>query len=1723
MFISGMNQPPVSRLDTQKIANYLLAEKIYESANSLVYQAIRQSDGLACIVKILKQDYPTPQELTRYRQEYQITEQLNLDGVIDVYALEPCDRTLAIILEDFGATSLAQLFQDSLLPFQRGDFQTRIAEFLHLAIAIVEILGQIHAEKIIHKDINPSNIVLNPETKEVKIIDFGISTILTVENPTLKHPNVLEGTLAYISPEQTGRMNRSLDYRSDFYSLGVTFYELLTGKLPFATTNLMELVHCHIARQPVPPHELFGSQHKNAIPVTISQIITKLLAKTAEERYQSAWGLKADLEKSLRQWETHSQITEFTLGDRDVAPDFRIPQKLYGRKREIATLLTAFEKVATGAVDPAKMIMVAGYSGIGKSALVREIYKPITAKQGYFIFGKFDQFQRNVPYSAIVFAFQGLVKQLLTENTGELDYWREKLLAALGKNGGIIADVIPEIELIIGKQPSPASLGAAETQNRFNLTFRNFIKVFCTKEHPLVIFLDDLQWADLATLKLIELIVTDRELDYLFIIGAYRDNEVNAGHLLQITLEEIRKQGLNLQQITLKPLGFGCVSQLLSDTLLGDRPTVEPLAELVMQKTEGNPFFVNQFLTALYLENLLNFDREQLCWEWDLERIEALELADNVVELMIAKIKKLPLTTQKIISLAACVGAFFDIKTLAIVCQQSPAKIYYHLLPALQLGLVTPLSELNSQLLIQNHKFSHDRIQQAADSLIYEDKKAVIHLQIGKLLLSELNPQELTERLFEVVDHLNFGRNLTRNQSERIKFARLNLQAALRAKQATAYGSALEYLNLGIGYLGDRQWQANYPLTLELHREKLELEYLNGNYQASESVIQLVLAKVDSALEQADVHNSAILLATILGKYRDALAIGIKALKLLNLELPETNWAEALNAEVKQAQQNLADRPIATLVDDPEMILPEKKVAVKLLINLLTPAYFLDQHLFALIATKCSNLCFQYGTIPEAAMAYSCYATILVWHSQETQLAYQLGLLSLKISDRFNDLAYRCRACNMLANHIMPWVKHCSFSYVINDEAYQVGLEAGDIQFVGFSTINKLGQRLFVGNNLEEILTVLPEHLAFASKPKNITVLDALLARQLIILNLTGKTQDKFSFSSQELTEAEFIATCETHQDYYSLCIYYILKAQVLYLYAEYELALACVSAAEPWLFLVRGLIPQAEHNYFSSLIILALYPQLDPQKQAESWQKLVTNQQQLKSWADDCPENFLHKYLLVRAEIAKVEGQGLSAMELYDLAIASARDREFTNDEALANELAAKFWLAHHKPDFARLYLQKAHHSYQIWGATAKVTDLEGQYPQLLTEISREGDHRNIVQITHNSTNSSNSSTLDFTSIIKASQALAREIVLDKLLKKLMQILIENAGAQRGFLLLKEGDTWSIAAEARTNEPDPILLQSTPVNTHESDPQALFSTAIINYIDRTQESVVLPNATHEGQFMRDPYIIHSQPKSILGAPLLNHGKLVGLLYLENNLTTGAFTPERVEILTILSAQATISIENSRLYSQLEDYNNTLEHEVSERTQDLRLANQELERLVNLDGLTQVANRRYFDEYLLQQWENLAQDRNPLALILFDVDFFKRYNDHYGHQAGDNCLTQIAKAAQKAVKRPKDLVARYGGEEFVIVLPNTDLAGACIVAQRVQAEITNCAIAHAKSEVSPFITVSMGIHSQIPANNNQARNTQQANCKQLIKKADTALYQAKKAGRNRYQSISSKS
>jgi len=1513
-----------------EINGYEILTQIYESANSTVYRGIRQQDNQAVILKFLKEDYPTPSELVRYKQEYEITRTLNLDGVIKAYELKPYQMTLCIILEDFGASSLKQLMDERR---ESGTGVLPLQEFLSIAIKTAEILSSIHAANIVHKDINPANIIFNPEIGQLKIIDFGISTQFTRENPTLKNPNVLEGTLAYISPEQTGRMNRSLDYRTDFYSLGVTFYELLTGQLPFETTDALELVHCHIAKVPTSPHQV-----NPEIPHALSDIVMKLMAKTAEERYQSGFGIKNDLAECLHQLQTTGNISDFSLGTQDISDQFQIPQKLYGRKAEVEALLTAFERVADNSQSQIEMMLVAGYSGIGKSSLVAEIHKPNTRLRGYFTAGKFNQFQKSIPYSAVVTAFKGLVRQLLTESEAQLQQWREKLRGAFGVNGQVIIDVIPEVELIVGAQPPVPEVGASESQNRFNIVFSNFIRAFGTKEHPLVIFLDDLQWADSATLKLIELMMTDADMQYLFLIGAYRDNEVSPTHPLMMTLDGLLKDGAIINYITLAPLELENISQLIADTLYSDTDAVKPLAELVMRKTGGNPFFVNQFLKTLYAENLIIFDFPEHSWQWNIDKIEAQNITDNVVELMIGKLKKLPALTQQVLRLASCIGASFYLNTLAIVSEKPKEVIFYNLVVAVHTGFILPTSELDENLLIQNYKFLHDRVQQAAYALIDDNQKKAVHLQIGRLLLANVSAEQLPEKIFEIVDHLNLAWELITDESERVELARLNLEAGRKAKASTAYAAALEqYFTTGIEMLPGDAWQEHYDLTFSLYRERSECEYLCGNFEKAEELFDLILTQAHSNLERAEIQNMRIILYDNTGKYLEAIQIGSDALKTLGVSLPTANKAEIwseFELELQLYRANLKKIKIAELIDAPKMINSEIIACMKLLENISGPTYFTNPDLCAVTSLKMVNLSIEHGNSEPSAYAYASWGAMAGSRLGDYKVGYEFGQLGMKLVEQFNNASLSCKVLEVFGAHINPWRSHIKKGLPILRNAYQIGVEFVDI-WAGYNSYHLVLQRIIAGENFDSILDESNKYLEFNKQIKNSALVGSQQLYQYFILNLQGLTLDKFSFSDEDFDEYQCLQMWEEKKFMTGIVPYNLFKTQIFFLYGDYKNALKTAKNSDKIIFFITGIPNQVDHYMYYSLILTALYPTATNSQQQEYEEILKVNQQKMKIWADNCHENFLHKYLLVEAEIARITGKGIELIwDLYDRAIASAHENEYIQNEALGNELAAKFWLGKGKEEIAKLYMNKAHYGYQLWGAKRKVEDLEQKYPQLIPKVSakKQIDLQTTAIGTAYSTTGGNSH-IDLSTVIKASQVLAGEIASNKLLEKLMTILLENGGAQKGFIVLSNNDKLTIEARGEVDKEQVEVWQSISIEGSENLPVGM-----IKYVARTQEDVVLSEATKEGVFTSEPYIIKNQPKSVLCAPIINQGKLIGILYLENNLTTGAFTRDRLEILKVLSSQAAISIENALLYRTLED-------KVQERTAQLAEANQEISTL----------------------------------------------------------------------------------------------------------------------------------------------------------------------------------
>ena len=1133
------------------------------------------------------------------------------NGIIRYYNLEKQGHRLFLVAEDFGGVSLK-----SWLPPDG----IAIPDFLEIAIQLADALAIVHHNQLIHKDINPSNILINPETQEVKLIDFGLASQLSRERQQTFSPNQLEGTLPYLSPEQTGRMNRAVDYRTDFYSLGVTFYEMLTGQLPFSADEPLELVHCHLAKSPTPPHQV-----KSGIPPVLSDLVQKLLAKTAEARYQSAAGLKADLQTCQERWRPSGTITPFVLGRRDIFDELQIPQKLYGRTAEVERLLDAFDNVSHGNKE---FVLISGPPGMGKTTLVQEIHKPLTRQRGYFVSGRFDQLQRNIPYRALGEAFQNLVRQLLTESEAQLEGWRQKLRQALGSNGQIMVDIIPHLTMILGPQPPVAELEPAAAQNRFRLVFQNFIRVFCQPAHPLVIFLDDLQWADTASLKLVEWMLTDEDVSNLLLIGAYRAHKVDASHPLMISWNNLKKDKTTIiNQIELMPLKLAHVTELIAETVHQAPAAVKLLAHLVISKTQGNPFFVRQFLLKAYQEKLLSFDYNRRSWVWNLKELEALSSTDNVVSVMVERLKKLPPATQNALRLAACIGNVFNLNLLATISQKPITEVYQELLPAIQADLIWPITDLEAAeptnletpLLFWNFQFLHDRVRQAAYDLIDESEKKEAHLQIGRLLLAATLPEGPDENLFEIVDHLNQGGALMSTETEMIELARLNLEAGQKAKQAMAYGAALNYLTAGINCLSvTDMWVMHYELAFVLHKEQAQVEFLNGNFAAAEALVNLVLAKAKSPLEKAEVYRMLIVQQTMTADYEAAIENGLQALTLLDFDLPTTDLRAAAKAELRKIKELLGDREISSLVNAPVATDPRIKAIQRLLERIAISAFLIHPQLATLTASKMVSLSLQHGNTPESATGYADYGWIIVDAFADYQTGFEFGQLAIHLAEKFKDPTQTCTVLYIFTTYISHWSQHVTVGHAYSDVGFKTGLEVGELQFAGYNLSDKARRQFFLGQPLPDLATDLENSLKFLRKAKNQVSIDSVLGLQLISRNLMGQTADKFEFCLDDLDDAQYQQQSRAHKSFFILAYYLIYKAQVLYLYGALDEALDCLLAAKKSFSHIPSTVDLAALNFYYSLILTRLYPTAVPETQAEYWSQLEANQKQMKRWADN-------------------------------------------------------------------------------------------------------------------------------------------------------------------------------------------------------------------------------------------------------------------------------------------------------------------------------------------------------------------------------------------------------------------------------------------------------------------------------------------------------------------------
>jgi PAS domain S-box-containing protein len=1517
------------------IPGYEITKVIDETENRTVCRAKCQKTHNSVILKVLKAEYSTLEQISRIKHEYQTTKNLNLDGVVKVYSLETFQNYLVLVAEDFGGISLKEFISINY----NNDNSLTTDTFLAITVQLARALVALHTYKIIHKDIKPSNIIINSQTGEVKITDFSIASRLSQQTTQLLNTTDLEGTLAYMSPEQTGRMNRCIDYRTDFYSLGVTFYEILTGKLPFNSEEALEIVYGHIAKVPIPVQQLNPS-----IPNAIAAIITKLMAKNAKDRYQSASGLLVDLQQCWDEYQKSGSISDFVPGECDRKSQLDIPQKLYGREREIEQLSQAFARVSQGSCE---LVQISGDSGMGKSFLVNQIIPKLAHQRCYFVCVKLEQLQRDISLSVPLQILRNLISQLFIESLERLEKWKENLLKNLNGNAKIIIDVIPELELLIGNQPIVPKLNSTEELNRYICTLTQFIKVFATPEHPLVIFIDDIQWIDTASLQILQALTSEPQSHHLLIITSYRDNEISCNHPFIHTVEKIATTGVTrVESIQIQPLTIQNVQQMIVETLDIAVEKITFLAKLLFEKTQGNPFFLTQLIKSLYSDRLLKFDYQKNVWIWDIEQIKNQNITDNVVELMIDKLHKLPSSTQQILQLAACIGNQFDLQIIATISPNTLEQIMQDIWDAFQLDLIVPLNndyslffsaDIDNEQLNTNQqpkfqfKFTCDRIQQAAYNLIPQSRQKY-HWQIGELLLKNTADKDVEDSIFEIVNHLNAGLQIILETDKKTEIAKLNLIAGCKAKAVSAYDTALKYLKLGISLLNYQTWQSNYEIILSLHENATEAAYLCADYQLMEQLATEVITNAQTPLDTVKVYENIIQASTIQNKPLQAIEIAKQALKQFGLVFPE----QPTESDVQKSLQIIStlfnnkhpNQNIEDLANLPMMVNSNHLATIQLLSSVTFTAYITAPLLAHLITLKQVELLVKFGNAPSAAFSYSCYGMLLMSTQQDIETADKFGKLAITLANKTKSQTIKSMTYYVVGAFINHGTAHIKESLNLLQIGYQAGLEGGNYEFLGYC-LREICHYLYL---IDDELIVVEQKLNYIPQVlENLKQERTLYSYQTIwqsVQNWLGKSNELCILVGEAGDENKLLPILNEANELEGLFHLYLRKLILCCGFSDFKQALKIANQTRKYLAGGMSFCSVPFFYYYDSLAILAtLEP--DCNNTEKLLQQVNENQHILGKWAQHAPMNYQHKYDLIEAEKYRFFGKKYQAMEFYDLAISGALENGYIQDTALANERAGDFYLALGKSKIAPAYIWEAYNSYMRWGAKAKINQLEKSYSQIIKKyLEREkGKNQSTLSNTKSSTTTSQQC-LDLATVMKASQAISSEIVLDKLLYNLLHIILENSSAQKGCIILERNKELFIEVADNDEDADEIRLQSIKVDSSEDIP-----ISIINYVARTHKSLVLDNASQVGNFQTEPYITKQQTKSLLCTPILYQRKFIGIVYLENNLVTDAFTKDRLQIIQILTSQAAIAIENAKLFAREQEKSQQLTESLTQLAQ----------------------------------------------------------------------------------------------------------------------------------------------------------------------------------------------
>lgn len=1606
--------------------SYKDQQLLTESKYIKIFRATRISDNKTIILKSLKIDFAAPKQMEKLQHEYDILTKLSSPWVIKPIDIDK--KNFIIILEDLNGCSLLEKIPNL------DDFELS----LKLAIELARGLGDIHHQRVIHKDINPQNILVY-DSFNIKYIDFGISSLLSKETQQIANISAIEGTLAYISPEQTGRINHALDYRSDIYSLGVTLYHLFTKQLPFNDQNPLDLIHAHIAREPVPPHHI-----NPKIPVVLSNIIMKCISKTPEKRYRGAFGLKADLTKCLNQLVYFKQIEIFELAEDDVLDHFELPSKLYGRTQEIKLVQEMYERISRGKTE---VLLLQGAGGIGKTSLINEIEKSVIMQNGRFVKGEFAQFKKHIPFHGVIEILKKLVAELLLTDEATLSTWRSKILTAVGDTGQLLIDIVPQIKLIIGEQPPLPKVGPEEILYRFNYSLANFLEVFLSKNKSLVICLENIQWADEYSLKFFEYFLSSVHRGYFLFVVSYRESEITPIHPFSSLLEHLRKLSLPISTLMVEPLKPEIIEELIHDSFKTESNTTKLLAELTYKKTQGNPFFLGRFLKLLYQDGLFEFDPILGRWNPQLEKISTLEISDNVAEILSQKINTLEQKTQELLKIGAAIGHAFDLDfpaSLQNISKEDADKLMFS---ALEEELVSKYTQENGKII---YSFVHDRVQQAANSLIKAEEKSKLHFAIAKKLL-EITPHEnISDKIIDIVDHFNEGIEHVTEDKEKELVCEYNFLAGERAKNSAEFSSALNYFHNSLKFLKEHDWENKYTFCTELYLGLGLSERMAGNKSDSEAFFDTLLSHTKTKVDKSRCIGEKMLLYMQELKYEKALKAGFECLKIFGYHYPEkVTKSKAILEYLKTKiltifikQKDICNLPP---IDNKEI-----ESVLNLLGTMIYNAYLLGDTMLSLyLILKMYQLTLKYGISEQGVLALSLYAAGLSWiRLGQYEQGFELGQIALTLSKRYQNsfisiqvpfqvYLYSNRWRNSLRSNVEP------FKTIVRRE-----LELGNVTYAGNSAAIYLIYSFLSGTPLSELLKEVEIMELEINKLQIYSYKIPIKMMRYFALSLQSKDLVHEDLSTTDFPEELISAINEGNYkvgDYaYYHFLYTSLRIILLYYAGNY-------AKAED---VGKGLIAQStifgNNPLWNSVYLyysLAACELYKHSKDKSLLKKLYEMHALYKRWSQ-ASSNYIHGYHLLSAELAKIAGNDKVALSEYLMATNAAKAGEFLHEEALCQERLTYYYLDKNDYEHVGQSLVKAVSAYRRWEARGKVEILKSKFATLMESKEQISSRLEIFDVSpavsYSSTETifSTAEYYDLATFIDASQTISKEIVFDKLVQALMHIVTLNAGASKALFILNKNGELFIQAEF-LNDKERVFESKIPLEEKVDE----LCTFAVNRVARTHEFLVINEPALDGNFRGDPYIKNVKTGSIAVIPLTQQAKLTGLIYLENTSTVGAFKEDRLKLIQVLSTQMAIAIENAQFYAELEE-------KVNDRTLEIRKKNEELSKTLNILQLTQeqlviqeklkeremVKNKlgRYIPnsqllEMILNQSAELANVEKEVTILFFDIRDFTTLSERLPPEDTVKLLNQFFTLMVEHVIKNHGILDKFMGDAFMAI------------------------------------------------------------------------------------------